>query len=234
MSANTPPLNGSELATQRLSFTQVILPKKVMTEIPPFEFSYFSPTQKKYITIATEAIPLKMSGAPERPSESAGQTVSQASPSAEEPEKVNSPRANITDIITVTPNTASFVTANRGLWGNEYFRRLNFALGGVLALMILGRISGSAFGAYRLHNATPERALWRQLNQRSLTRGEFYTLAANYLENHQLKPAAPEATQSILERHWSLNFGHRATVEAQAVIPREERAQVLSVLKTLR
>lgn len=234
MSANTPPLNGSELATQRLSFTQVILPKKVMTEIPPFEFSYFSPTQKKYITIATEAIPLKMSGAPERPSESAGQAVSQAAPAAEEPEKVSSPRANITDILTVTPNTATFVPTNRGLWGNESFRRLNFALGGVLALMILGRIGGSALGAYRLHRATPERTLWRQLNQRSLTRAQFYTLAANYVENHQVKPAPAEAVQSILERHWSLNFGHRATIEAQAVIPGDERSQVLSVLKTLR
>jgi len=234
MSANTPALNGSELATQRLSFTQVILPKKVMAEVPAFEFSYFSPTQKKYFTIATAAIPLQMSGAPEHPAEAGGSTVSQTGAAPEEPEKVSSPRANITDILTVTPNVATFIPTNHGLWGAERFRLINFALGGALVLMILGRIGASALGNYRLRANTPERALWRQLHQRSLSRGQFYTLAASYLEQFQNKPAAPEAAESILQRHWSLNFSARQPGEAEALVPGDERAKILSVLRSTR
>ena len=233
MSANTPALNGGELATQRLTFTQVILPKKVMTQVPPFEFSYFSPKEKKYFTLATEAIPLKMTGAPEHPSESSdGQTL-RAIPVPEEPEKTPAPKPTITDILTVTPSVATFVPTNQGLWSQDRFRLINWALCGVLIGIILGRIGSSALAGYWVRRNTPERVLWRQLQQRSLTRAQFYTLAASYLENFHSQTPTPEAAAPILERHWSLSFSNRTTGEAEAVIPGDERTQVLSILRTL-
>jgi len=234
-SANIPALDGNQLATQRIGFTQVIIPKKKLASIPSFEFSYFSPTKKQYLTLRTEPVPLNIKE-PERPAEAAPKsatTGNTTSPPDEGPEKVNVPKTKITDILTVTPTHARWLKASKGIWVDQPFRKANLIIASVLAFFLLAKITGTAVSAWMASASTPHQTLWRGLKQSKLPRAQFYQLAAALIQNHHSETGSlPEPLSDIIRRHETLNFARHQS-EAEEDIPSEERMRVLEALKPL-
>jgi hypothetical protein len=52
--------NLTPTAQRRIGYSMVFVPEKQHTQLPPFELSYFSPTQKKYVIASTAPIPLRI------------------------------------------------------------------------------------------------------------------------------------------------------------------------------
>ena len=233
MSANVPVLDGEKLAVQRLGFTQVIMPKKVVDFIPSFEFSYFDPQEKKYVTRVTEPIPIQVTAA-EHPAEAAPLETRVAVPATqEEPEKVPPPKANITDIITFSPRQATWIAASHGLWSDPKFRTANLAICGLLLLLVSVKMTANAISSYRVQARTPQRVLLHELCDRHLSRGRFYQLASTYIQSFAtVEAAATPTAQAIVDRHLSLNFAQQQD-DANGALNAQERAQVIKALRSL-
>jgi len=229
----TEPYNGTTaMALERTAnFQQVIMLKKQVTSIPPFEFNFFSPSQKKYLTIKTDPVPVKVK-APERPVEAAPSTASAltgatTTGASEEPEKVQPPKVKMTDILTTTPTSATLLIAKPSLMKDRNFLVANVVLGGLFILMIVGRIAKAAVGKYLAALHTPSRQIWKQLSDPTLSRARFYELAASYIAATALTTSK---AQAILEHHHVLNYGRPDKDSADPIKP-EERANVLAALR---
>ena len=234
-SSNVPALDGSQLATQRVGFTQVLIPKKKLDSIPPFEFSYFSPTKKQYFTLRTDPVPLTMRE-PERPAEAmphAATGGAAANISDNDAEKTAVPKTKITDILTVTPTSAHWLAASNGIWSDEKFRMTNFILAAVLALLVAVKGAGAAFAAWQVSASTPQRAAWLEMGKSDLPRTRFYELAAILIQSHPVESGEmPEALTAILARHETLSFSPHHS-EPDDAISDDERTSVMSTLKPL-
>jgi hypothetical protein len=219
---------------RHIAFNQVIIPKKPVKEIPSFEFSFFSATEKKYVTLRTEPIPITVK-ATEASAELAHEKASTNTlpPPPDEPEKVQSPKPKITDILTVTPTQAHWLIAQPSVWKDEPFFKLNIALLGIFSLLVFGKIGQAVIASRLASGNVPTNQLWKNLNKSDLPRAEFYHLAANYLSAKNVK--ATEATpeiQDIISKDYTLNYG-RPTKEASESISNEEQSKAIAVLKTL-
>lgn len=230
----TEPYNGSSTppAEQSANFQLVIIPKKQIQAIPSFEFTYFSPGQKKYVTAKTDAVPIKVRP-PDRPPVEAAPaatvgTLGAAGPSGiEEPDKVPTPKLKMTDILTTTPVASTLLSAHAPLMKDRRFLMANAILGGVFVLLIAGKLAKLALGSYLASLRTPTRALWRQLTRGDISRARFYELAASFIAAKGLN--TPKA-QAILERHNTLNYGRPEEANTEPPKP-DERSNVLAALQ---
>jgi len=50
--------NTADLINRKLGFNQILVPEKVVAEVPPFEFSFFSPRIKQYVTLRSQPLPV--------------------------------------------------------------------------------------------------------------------------------------------------------------------------------
>jgi hypothetical protein len=221
-----------ETVEQRATFNQVIIPQKLVAEIPPFEIQYFSPTQKKYVTARTEPVPVNVKEAANPPAKRPAPPVvatsgEQSTPT--EPEKVAQPPVKLTDIITVLPERAAWITPRPALWQDATFRFWNGAMAGAVVLLL-----GIKFGSWwwksrAMSPSAPARQLWRQLRGSHLSRGAFYQTAAQYIRLRGGTPG-PEQ-QKVLAQHDQINFS-AAMESASAPMPYDERARVLRALQS--
>jgi hypothetical protein len=220
------PMDGTQ---RSIGFSQVIIPKKNVSVIPPFELSYFSPTKKQYVTLRTGAVPIVVNASEQAAPPSSGATASTSGTKGGpdlSPGKVPTVKPEVTDILAVTPERPVWLMARPTLWADPRFRQANYLAGGVLLLLILGKIG---LGIWRSHvnsPLAPTRRLLRQMQASHLSRARFYELAAAYVATQGL---TGEKVQSVLDRHHQVNFG-KATEEAEHAIPRDERNQMLSAL----
>jgi hypothetical protein len=224
--------NAADGAPRSIGFSQVIIPKKKVATIPPFELSYFSPQKKQYVTLRTTAIPITVKMPPAQsvePQPATGTVASsggnKAAPSADD--KVPQAKPNITDILAVVPEKPTWLAMRPAPWADQRFLTGNLIAAGVLALLVLGKLGFIAWRAHAQSPLAPTRKLWRQLQGNHLSRGRFYGLAASYISARGL---SGERVQSILHRHNEINFGP-PTGEADAVIPHDERNQILQTLQ---
>jgi hypothetical protein len=223
-SSNTPTLG-----QQSIGFNQVIIPKEAVRVIPSFEFSYFSPTKKEYLTLRTPPVPLEIKVA-ETPVESPPASKSSASstgPAAPDVEKVPQAQPKITDILTSTAASAAWLQQRPALWQDRQFLLANFGAAGALLLLIASKLGVMAWRSHQLHSNTPASKLWREMGARDLPSHQFYHLAAAFIQEKQL---SGESIQPILDRHETLNYS-RTSEDALKPIDAEERAKVLSTLK---
>lgn len=103
------PNEPSDTSGQHIGFSQVIVPKAPLTNIPPFEFSFFSPIKKQYVTLRTKPVAIQVKGV--APSNPAAATASAGSPGGvpsvgklpDELEKIPTVKPLVTDILTVMP-----------------------------------------------------------------------------------------------------------------------------------
>ncbi|QIF02140.1 BatD family protein [Roseimicrobium sp. ORNL1] len=213
---------------QRVSFTQIMLPNKVVKEIPPFEFTFFNPAKKQYVVLKTQAVPIKVKGAatPEAPA-SAASSASESSSVAAVQEKVPPVKAALTDILTITPRRAAWFATSLPLQNDRRFLMANCIAAGALLLIVAAKLGAMAWTSHVNSPEAPTRRLWKSLSDSHLSRGEFYSRAVHYMA---VTGAGGSAGAAILHRQEELNYS-RQSEEATQVVSREERQQVLHALK---
>ncbi len=219
-----------EAHDQRATFNQVLIPKKLLAEIPPFEFSYFSPTKKQYVTACTSPLPIRVkeSVTPPAPRVTGPLETTSGEQSPAEPEKISQPQVKLTDIVSVLPNQAAWITPHPVLWKNRTFLFWNGAAAGAVILLLGIKFGTSLRQTRALSTSTPVRELWKRLRGASLSRGNFYQTAAQYI---RLQSGTPNAEcQSVLSQHEQLNFSPSQAASAEPM-PTDERARVLQILQ---
>ncbi|WP_170157499.1 BatD family protein [Roseimicrobium gellanilyticum] len=216
---------------QRVSFTQIILPNKVVKEIPPFEFTFFSPTKKQYVVLTTQPVPIKVKGpaTPEAPPAGSGTAATTKESTALPPLEEKKPvvKAAITDILTNTPRRAMWFAASLPLKDDRRFLMANFIATGALLFIIAMKLGLMAWRSYTHSPDAPTRALWKGLHDNRLSRADFYTRAVHYAA---VTGVAGTAVPTIVYRQEELNYARQGE-EASQPVPRDERNRVLHVLK---
>lgn len=219
-------------ATQRrVGYSMVFVPEKIHTQLPPFELSYFSPTQKKYVTASTPPIALKI-----KPGVAAAGTTDVAAAAGAEPPKppeVRQPKPNLSDILTTVPAKANWlgsaVTANVPLTNSTRF----WVIQSIPAILVLLALLFSWFRNMRQESASglrgEVRKLWQGLEQSGLDDREFLQRAAHFI--HRTQPEVrDEDLRQILQRYETLSF---TSSHAAEPLQKSERDSILQRLSTL-
>ncbi len=216
--------------TQQIGFDQVLLPQKQVPSVPSYEFSYFSPTKKQYITLKSAPIPLKIK-TPPPPVESVPSAAKGKELNATEPPIPNAPqaKAQITDIIAHIPGTSNWVQPKPPLWEQRNFLIANAGAAGFLLILLLGKWGYVAWVNHLHAPDAPARKLWKQLHADGIPRSQFYSLAAAYAA---AKGKHGPEIEHISQQYYQLNYSV-PNEESQAPIPAEEKQKVLTALHTL-
>lgn len=226
MSSSNIPVPQGE--SQSIGFNQVIVPKSHATFIPPFEFSYFSPAKKQYVTLRTKPTPINVKAAarpmPEAPASTNGSSVVSPGQGLEKSPPVKSV---ITDILVPLPKDPVWLAKKPALINNRTFVTANIIAFGILLALILGKWVYTSWLQYTHSPEAPIRELLSELRSSRESTAEFYALAARYIEAKKL---AGEPIQAIMERHDALNYGGVTQEEASAKLNAAERKQVLAAL----
>lgn len=214
-------------AAQQVGFSQVIIPQKQVTEVPSYEFSFFSPTKKKYVTLRTSPLPLEVKpgglGSPQPQGEMAGAT----GPSEIQPEKVPQATVRMTDILSASSDSPTWLVAKPLPWRDPRFLTGSALAGGVLGLLLLGKICAVLVQRSRHGADAPTKILWKQLKARQQSVGQFYHHAARLIEMKRLQ--GPQVDE-VLAKDQQFNYS-RDREAAAGMVSAEERAKVLQVLR---
>jgi hypothetical protein len=175
-------------------------------------------------------VPLRVKDAnPPAPKAGAPVVAASGEQAPSEPEKVAQPQVKLTDIITVLPEQAAWITPRTVLWKNRTFLIWNGAMAGAVVLLLGIKLGSWLWQTRAVSPSAPVRGLWKKLRGAGLTRGAFYEAAAQYI---RLRGGSPGAElQSVLERHEQLNFSPPNPAAAEPV-PRDERTRVLRILRS--
>ena len=227
--AGQPDPNVPQHMERQVGFTQVLVPEQPLPAVPPFELSFFSPSQKKYVTLRTQPVPISVqAAATASAAPSSGATAVGEGGAA--PPPARTPEPEITDILEHLPASPQWITASTPL----HRRPLFWAAQAVPLLICLGLL---AFAWQRRRAgrlaASPEyklREIWRQLHEEGLSEAEFYRRAARFI--HAVNGSAPsEAAREVLEKYQTLNFS--ADPQGKAPISPRQRAEALTALAPL-
>lgn len=216
---------------RRVGYSMVFVPEKIHTQLPSFELSYFSPTQKKYVTASTAPIPLKIKPGVAVP----GTTDVAGAPGTEAPKppQVQQPKPDISDIITNVPAKARWlgtsVAANVPLTNVPRF----WIIQSIPAILVLLALLFSWFRNMQKEAAQglrgEVRKLWQGLEQNGLDDREFLQRAAHFI--HRTQPVIrDDELRQILQRYETQSF--TATHPAQA-LTKGERDSILQKLAVL-
>lgn len=221
--------NTADLINRKLGFNQILVPEKVAGEVPPFEFSFFSPRTKQYVTLRSQPLPVTVlpSANPVAP---AAETASTSSPAPANP-VTPAPEADITDILMPVASAPRWAVASVPLLSDQRYLIAN----AVLALLFVGWIVWTLWQQAGQNRTMSAKQLLRQrlaeVEQAGLSEKEFYRRAAAYVKLAAGKELSPEAL-SILERYETVNFTPGRPEAAS--VPTEERSRVLGILRQLK
>lgn len=226
--------NLTPTARRRIGYSMVFVPEKQHKELPPFELSYFSPTQKKYITARTEPIHLQIKpGAAPSPAEVAS-TGTSAPP--QKPVAAQEPKPAISDILMTLPTKPhwlSTVAAPRV----PLMRSTTFwAAQAVPAALVLSAMILAWFRRRQQENASglggELRRLWRGLEERDLSDRDFLQRAAHFIQrSHRDEEITDERLRQVLHRYETESF--TTPQQHSAPLKAEERASILRLLAPL-
>lgn len=195
---------------RRIGFSQVMIPEAVHKDLPPFELSFFSPEQKKYVTLRTDAIPLTMKpGAPTPVSTDGAAT---AGAELVPPPPATDPRAEISDIVINPPPSARWVSLASPLLVRQpkfwYLQAVPVALLILAVAWTLVRRQRESRSGGR---AGELRAAWAALEHpRAGDDAEFLRQAAQFIQTAKAgDPVAEEDLKMVLERYQTSNFTGR-------------------------
>jgi hypothetical protein len=199
---NMPPT-----VERKIGFTQVLVPEAVHQELPPFELSFFSPTQKQYVTLRTNAIPLAMRPAAPPPA-GADSTVGNASQPVAAPPPAGAPRPAITDIVVKPAAVATWATpAGALLWQNRTFWTIQALPWGMLVFASLFAWMRRRVEAKRHGIAGEVRQAWSSLEEGGTDDTEFLRRAAQVIHKaHAGRAVSDPKLRAILERYEKANF----------------------------
>jgi hypothetical protein len=221
--------NTSDGAPRSIGFSQVIIPKKKVDAIPPFELSYFSPQKKQYVTLRTNAVPIAVKAVETVEAAPIIKAVPVDEKALQEStaDKVPQVKPRVTDILAMVPENPRWLAMRPAPWADRRFVTANAIAAGVLALLLFGKLGLVAWRAHANSPLAPTRHLWGKMNRAHLSRSRFYALAATYISARGL---TGPSVQEVLERHSAVNYGP-PTGEAEEQIPHEERRKVLAALQ---
>ena len=222
--------NAADGTSRSIGFSQVIIPKKQVDSVPPFELSYFSPQKKQYVTLRTNAVPLSVKPAAhsvEPPPVTAVESAPGNQTAIEPEDKVPQVKPNITDILAVVQNKPRWLAVRPAPWADQRFRNANLIAAGVVLFLVVLKLGAVVWRARASSPLTPTRKLWNELHDSRLSQSRFYSLVTNYIA---VRGLAGDDVQAILDRNNVVNYG-RPSEEAEAPVPREERERVLATLQ---
>jgi hypothetical protein len=227
--------NQTPTVERKIGYTQVIVPEAVHASVPAFELNYFSPSQKRYVTLRTEPIALNMKPAPATAAAesagAAGARVVAETPVA--PPPAADPQADITDILVRPPDrsrwlapTSTLLLRSGGFWTLQGVPVALFALASVLAVVRRRRESRLAGRAGEL------RAAWQAFESQASRADdqEFLRGAAQFIQVAQSgRPVPPGPLKAILDRYQASNF----SAAHGPGLPDAERREMLGTLAAL-
>lgn len=226
-----PDPNAALNQERQMGFTQVLVPEKQLPVVPPFEMSFFSPTNKKYVTLRTQPVPIAVKPGAVA---AADVTASSTGPSSgTEPMKAKAPEPEITDILEHLPASPQWI----GAASVPLHQRPVFWFVNSLPLAALFALVFFAWDRKRRERlaSSPEsalRSLWQQLNESGLSESEFYRRAAHFIHAEGNGGVPSDAVRAVLQRYQTLNFSGAAQA-AQAPVTKSQRAEVLAALAPL-
>lgn len=216
--------NQTPTLERKIGYTQVVVPEAVHNQVPPFELNYFSPSQKQYVTLRTEPIPLTMKPAPvTAAAESAGTGGTTTVTEIQVPPPVADPQADITDIIVRPPGVSRWLSSSstlllhsRVFWSVQAVPVGVFALACMLAAARRRRAEKFAGRAGAL------RAAWEDFETTSGRSGctdqDFLRSAAQFIHHVNGSDRATGPVQAVLDRYESTNFtaSHASSLDSAA------------------
>lgn len=212
----------------QVGFSQVLIPQEPVSEIPSYEFNYFSPTKKQYVTLRTKPVALKVTGsALPKPSSSSQVPGSVQNNAAPDSGKVPQAVAQTTDILAFVPDSAAWLTVRPPPWTTRTFIIVNAVIAGCITLLLLGKLVSylNQRSASRPDHDT--KLIWKKLNTFPINAGAFYTLAAEYISASKLHGAE---VNDVLRKHDAILYS-RDSATTEQPLSREERAEVLAQLR---
>lgn len=225
--------NLTPTARRHIGYSMVFVPEKVQPQLPSFELSYFSPTQKKYITTRTEPIPLRI-----KPGTAiAGTTDVVSSTVGAEPPKpppVQQPKPNISDILMDVPPQARWLrpvaaatpplTSTARFWAVQAIPAVLIVLAALFVW--IRRLRQDSTGGLR----GELRQLWQGLEQPDIDDRTFLQRAAHFIHRSQPGEVQNEELRQILQRYETLSFTASPTGQ---MLEKNERQTVLGRLAPL-
>lgn len=226
---NLPPA-----AQRRIGYSMVFVPEKQHTELPPFELSFFSPTEKKYVTARTSPIPLRIkAGAVAQ--EGSGVTGGSSASAGPKAPPVQQPKANISDILMNVPAQTEWlnpaVAAAPPLTSSPRF----WAIQAIPALLVIVAVLFSWFRRSREEAATGLRGelrqLWQGLEQRDISDRDFLQRASHFIHRSHPAPVQDPELRQILQQYETVSFtGDPAATRG---LSKDERGRILNKLAPL-
>lgn len=193
---------------RRIGFSLVLVPEAVHPELPPFELNYFSPTKGEYVILRTAPFPLTITAAPGSPASPDSEVAIASESAVPKAIPVSMPRADITDILTQVPTTATWITPGRvalirqpAFWAAQAIP-LSMWIGACIWAMSQRRKAELSKGrAGRL------RALWSDLENAGKNDAKFLRLGSQLIfAAHRDQPVTDPKLQEILRRYEEGSF----------------------------
>ncbi len=222
--------NTRDLMNQRIGFAMVLVPQEVLSEVPPFEFSYFNPETKKYVSMRSNAIPVTIKPSQQVSGQETGAESAasiQTSPAAATPPPPVA--AALTDIVTTLPAQARWAPALPVILEDRRFIAVNAVLAaGFLALV--GWLLLQRWRSVPVNLEAKRRAeLLASLSENSISRREFYRRVAQLLQEAGLDGGTEKQEIAALWKEYEVT-GFTASQNDQP-LSAVERTAVMDVLK---
>lgn len=217
---------------RRIGYSMIFVPEKVHTELPPFELSYFSPTQKKYIAARTPPIAMRIK--PGTVVAAAVGVESSGGVEAPKPPPVQQPKPQISDILMKIPAKAQWLSTaavNAPLTTSTRF----WAIQSIPAALV---ILATLFTWFRRRRAEATNGLrgelqqlWHGLEESNLADRDFLQRAAHFIHRSQPGGVKDEELQQIISRYETQSF--TAAPSPGQELGAGERSRILSTLAPL-
>ncbi|WP_395751409.1 BatD family protein [Prosthecobacter sp.] len=228
MDPNAPPAS-----QRRIGYAMIFVPEKVHAQLPPFELSFFSPTQKKYVSARTSPIALRITPGAVAATV-AGVEGGSGGTEAPKPPPVFQPKPQISDILMNLPSKARWLdttVASAPLTSSSRF----WAIQSIPAALV---ILASLFTWLKRRRSESTQGLrgelqhlWRGLEESSLTDRDFLQRAAHFIHRSQPGEVKDEELRKIISRYETQSF--KATPGEAQGLGSAERSRILSTLAPL-
>lgn len=226
--------NLTPTSQRRIGYSMVFVPEKQHAELPPFELSFFSPTQKKYIAARTAPIALRIKPGAVVAAAADGAVSGTAGVVPKAP-PVQQPKPDISDILMNVPEQPRWlnttVVANTPLTGSARF----WAVQSIPAALV---IFATLWAWYRRHQEQAIsglrgelKRLWRGLEEEGLSDRDFLQRAAHFIQRSRPGEVTDAELRQILQQYETLSF--TAAHAPPQPLPGAERGRILSVLSPL-
>ena len=224
--------NLTPTAQRRIGYSMVFVPEKAHPQLPPFELSYFSPSQKKYVAARTAPIALRIK--PGAMAAAVPTTDGSGGTEAPKPPPVQQPKPQISDILMNVPAKAKWlntVAVSPPLTASNRF----WAIQSIPAALV---ILAALFTWLRRQREEATRGLrgelqqlWRGLEESNLADRDFLQRAAHFIHRSQPGEVKDEELRQIIQRYETQSF--TAAPTSGPALGAGERSRILSTLAPL-